>query len=283
MGNYNKHLIVIGSARSGTSWLSEVMARQFRYRMLFEPEHEFNTKDGKLLCDRWIASSIEAPQAHRYLKRVFRNSVDNDWIGQISNRKFKMHLWPLIPKKYIIKFVRTNLAAKYINETFKIPVIHIIRDPYDVLASQQRVKFPWLYNLKYFQEQPRLVQLVKQQFNFDLSNTTTYSPLEILTIRWCMENVLPLQLWEPYQFEHSVVRYEELRNDLQVFLDLCDKYEVQPLADIHTEYRRPSSKTHPKSTIIYKKAEAPKLTNEEIKQINKLLDIFQCNLYPRRE
>ena len=279
---YNKHIIIIGSARSGTSWLGEVMARQFRYRMLFEPEHEFNTKDGKLLCDRWITSKEEAPQAHRYLNRVFRNRVDSDWIGQISNRRFKMHLWPLIPKKFIIKFVRANLAAKYMNEAFQIPVIHIIRNPYDVLASQQRVKFPWLYNLQYFQEQPRLVQLVAEEFDFYLTNNATYSPLEILTIRWCLENVLPLQLWQPYQYDHSVVRHEELRNDMQLFLDLCEKYKLEPLADIEKEYRRPSSKTHPKSTFLNKCAEAPKLSEEEMKKINTILDIFRCTLYPRK-
>ena len=36
--SYNKHIIIAGSARSGTSWLAEIIALQFRYRLLFEPE-----------------------------------------------------------------------------------------------------------------------------------------------------------------------------------------------------------------------------------------------------
>lgn len=54
MGRYNKHIIITGSARSGTSWLSEIIARQFRYRMLFEPDHEFNTTKGILIADQWL-------------------------------------------------------------------------------------------------------------------------------------------------------------------------------------------------------------------------------------
>jgi hypothetical protein len=36
MSHFHKHTLVVGSARSGTSWLSENMAKVFRYRMFFE-------------------------------------------------------------------------------------------------------------------------------------------------------------------------------------------------------------------------------------------------------
>ncbi len=283
MKRFNKHIIITGSARSGTSWLSEVIARQFRYRLLFEPEHEFNTLKGKLLCDKWIRSKEEALQAHQYLKKVFANRVDSDWIGQISNRRFKMHLWPFIPKKYIIKFVRGNLSAKYMSETFKIPLIHIIRNPYDVIASQERVKFPWLYNLEHFKNQNELVQIIKKEFDYDLLNDTiNLSSIETLTVRWCIENVLPLQIWEPYQYKHRVIKHEDLRNDIQVFLDLCNDFDIEPLPNIEMEYEKPSSKTHPKSTFINSDATELNFTIPELENINKLLDRFNCDLYPRK-
>lgn len=279
---FNKHIIIVGSARSGTSWLSEVIARQHRYRMLFEPEHEFNTEKGILVCDQWLQSKDDSPEAYRYLKKVFQNRVDSDWIAQHSNRKYKRHLWPFIPKKYVVKFVRANLSAKYINENFKIPVIHIIRNPYDVLASQQRVKFPWLYNLEHFKNQKELLNIVKEQFDFDLlEDTKDITPLEALTVRWCLENVLPLQVWEPYHYKHRILKHEDLRNDIQVFLNLCKEFHIEPLANIENEYKRPSSKTHPRSTIIDKNTSMKEFKPEELMAINKLLDIFKCNLYPR--
>ena len=117
MSRYQKHIVILGSARSGTSWLSELMALQHRYRMLFEPEHEFNTENGKLICDRYLLKAHVSDAINDYLKRVFSNRVDSDWIAQLSNRKWKRHLWPFIPKKYVIKFVRCNLAAHYLSDT----------------------------------------------------------------------------------------------------------------------------------------------------------------------
>ena len=280
MKDYSQHLIITGSARSGTSWLSEVIARQFRYRMLFEPEHEFKTQNGILVADQWIRNEMDSPEAHQYLKKVFANRVDNDWIAQNSNRKYKIHLWPLIPKKYIVKFVRANLSAKYMNESFKIPLIHIIRNPYDVLESQQRVNFPWLYNLDHFRKQGDLVALINEALNFDIQKTEAYSPLEILTLRWCLENVLPLQIFEPYQHKHRIVRHEDLRNDLNVYLDICKEFNLEPLKNIEREYTRPSSKTHPRSNIIDPKKKDKKFNEDEMGQINRILGIFKCDLYP---
>lgn len=280
--SYNKHIIVVGSARSGTSWLSEIIARQYRYRMLFEPEHEFNTKKGILICDQWISNKEEAPDAHRYLKKVFRNRVDCDWIAQISNRKYKRHLWPLLPKKYIIKFVRANLSARYMNNQYRIPLIHVVRNPYDVLASQQRVRFPWLYDLEYFKGQKELVELIKDKFNFNLLDTDELSELEILTLRWCIENVIPLQTLQGYVYKHQIVKHEDLRSDIQVFLNLCKTFDIEPMDDIHNEYKRPSSKTHPKSNVINKESQYKDFSSEELRMINNMLDIFQCTLYPRK-
>lgn len=284
MGRFNKHIIIVGSARSETSWLSEVIARQHRYRMLFEPEHEFNTKKGTLLCDKWLESKDAPIEAHRYLTKVFQNRVDCDWIAQNSNIKFKRHLWPFIPKRFIIKFVRANLSAKYINENFKVPLIHIIRNPYDVLASQQRVKFPWLYNLEHFKQQKDLVQVVKENFKFDLiEDTKAFTPLEILTVRWCLENVLPLQILEPYQYKHRIVKHEDLRSDIQVYLDLCIEFDVEPLSNIEKEYQRPSSKTHPNSDIRIGNLTHKKSKSQNYIEINSVLDIFKCILYPRMD
>ena len=283
MSKYNKHVVVVGSARSGTSWLAEIIARQHRYRMLFEPEQETQTKKGRLLCDQYFTNEYNNSKANQYLRKVFANRVDCDWIAQISNRKWKRHLWPFIPKKFVIKFVRCNLSAKYINEHFKIPVIHIIRNPYDVIKSQQRVKFPWLYDLNHFAAQNHLVDLVQQQFNFDLKEINNLDEVEILALRWCIENVIPLQVEEPYQYKSVIVRHEELRADVAVFKNLCKQFDLKPMTNIEHEYKRPSSKAHPKSEVRNTDAVQKKLTEDELLKINAILDQFEVKLYPRKK
>lgn len=279
MAAFNKHIIIAGSARSGTSWLSELLARQFRYRLLFEPEHEFNTARGQLLCDRLITQKEQAPEAHSYLEKVFANRVDNNWIAQHSNRKFKRHLWPLIPKKFIIKFVRCNLSAKYMNEAFGIPVLHIIRDPYEVIHSQQRVRFPWLYDLSRFQVQDELVAIVKEHFGLDIRETGGFSETERLCLRWCLENVVPLMVMPPRSETYKQVRYESLRNNIELYFDLCKQFQLEPAGRIEEYFTQPSSKTHPGSQIITGTVEKKPWVPSEKQKIERLLAIFKITEY----
>lgn len=281
MSSFNKHVIVVGSARSGTSWLSETLAQPHRYRMLFEPEQETRTKKGHLICDKWLTVETMNQEAHMYLKRVFQNRVDCDWIAQNSNRQFKRHLWPFIPKKYIIKFVRGNLAAHYMNTVFKIPVIHIIRNPYDVIRSQQQVKFPWLYDLSHFVRQARLVELIQNNFSYDITSFKSLTQVEILALRWCIENVIPLEVLKPYPNDALIVRYEDLYDNLDMFYSLCNRFDLQPVAGLEKIFKLPSTKTHPNSQLVSKNVKRQELLKNEIKTINSIMDIFNVSLYPR--
>lgn len=269
----------MGSARSGTSWLCELLARPHRYRLLFEPEHEFNTKDGHLLCDRWIDGSVDADESYNYLKRVFSNKVNNDWIAQHSNRKWKRHLWPFIPKKFVIKFVRCNLAASYINQQFSIPIVHIIRNPYDVIESQQRVKFPWLYDLSRFKKQDELSNFVKENYNLDFSEIKSFSEIERLAFRWCLENVVAIELFRGNNDIYRLIKFEDLRSNKEYFLKICRQFDLQPFIQLDSIYGAPSSKSHRQGL----KGEVPKicsLSKEEISSIGEVLKIFRQEFYP---
>ncbi|TDU34415.1 hypothetical protein BXY82_2736 [Gelidibacter sediminis] len=282
MSKFNKQVIVVGSARSGTSWLSETLAQPFRYRMLFEPDQETRTKRGHLLCDQWLTSKADSPEAYSYLKSVFHNRVDCDWIAQNSNRTFKRHLWPFIPKRYIIKFVRCNLSAHYMNSEFGIPLIHIIRNPYDIIRSQEQVKFPWLYDLSKFAQQKKLVKLIQDGFNYDISSVKHLTDVEILTLRWCIENVIPLEVLKPYSVNASVVRYEDLLDNVDLFYNLCATYNLEPAVNLEKHFKQPSSKTHPNSAILKNHGEIKSLPKQTLKEINAILDIFKTTLYARR-
>ncbi|MCX7549064.1 sulfotransferase domain-containing protein [Xanthomarina sp. F1114] len=282
MSKFNKHIIVVGSARSGTSWLGETLAQPFRYRMLFEPEQETRTKRGYLLCDQWLTSKAESPEAYTYLNSVFKNRVDCNWIAQNSNRKWKRHLWPFIPKKFIIKFVRCNLSAHFMNRTFDIPIIHIIRNPYDTIQSQQQVKFPWLYDLSHFAKQEKLVKLILDNYNYDLLKYNNLTDVEVLALRWCIENVIPLELLEPYSGKASVVKYEDLLTNMELIYELCETYNMEAVPNLQKHFKQPSSKTHPNSTLHKNNVEKKRLSKETLQDINTILNIFKTNLYSRR-
>lgn len=281
MSKYNKHTIVIGTARSGTSWLSENMAKVFRYRMLFEPEHPENTKNGHLITDKLITkeNAKNNRQAIEYLKRVFKNQVDSDWIAQHSNRKYKMHLWPYIPKHFIIKFVRGNLMGFFLNQHFNIPVVHVIRNPIDVINSQQRVKFPWLYDLSYFYDQEELNNLIYDKYNINIKEYKEKSEVEILALRWCIENVFLLNHLLPQKSSsYHLIRYEEFKQDVNKYKELCDSLDIQVADNIENKYKQFSSKTHPKSSLRGE-TNYQNITDQEIKIIHNVLNRFDQSLY----
>lgn len=278
---FNKHIIVVGSARSGTSWLCELLARPHRYRLLYEPEHEFNTRNGHLLCDKWIDGEEDRKKENGYLKRIFQNRVDNNWIAQHSNRKWKRHLWPLVPKMYVIKFVRCNLAADYVAQTFQIPVLHIIRNPYDVIESQLRVRFPWLYDLSRFQTQIRLVDLVRDRYDFDLENVHILDDIEKLAVRWCLENIVALEIQKHNSIRYKIVKFEEMRNNKDEYVQICNEFSLQRVSNIDVIYDKPSSKSHSRGL----KGNKPKictLEEEELKKIGVILQKFGLERYPIR-
>ncbi|MGC1472575.1 MAG: sulfotransferase domain-containing protein [Psychroserpens sp.] len=282
MPRFNKHIIIVGTARSGTSWLSETMAQTRRYRMLFEPEQETRTKLGYLLCDQWLTKPSDSKAAHNYLKQVFANRVDCDWIAQNSNRNYKMHLWPLLPKKFIIKFVRCNLSAHYMNTAFGIPVVHVIRNPYEVLASQSRVNFPWLVDLSYFKSQKELVAFIQKEFNLDIIISSNYTDLQLKTLRWCIENIIPLHVLEVKPSKnYRVVKYEDLVADTNVFCDICEEFNIEYSKDIERIIALPSSKAHSKGTLSNSKTRDSLFSASELKEINMILDIFGMNMYPK--
>lgn len=275
MTSFNKHVIVVGSARSATSWLAELLARPYRYRLLFEPEHEFQTTKGHLLVDKWIQNSDEAGEGHLYLRKVFQNKVDNDWIAQHSNRKWKRHLWPWIPKRFVIKFVRCNLAAAYMNEAFGIPVIHVIRDPYEVIASQQRVRFPWLFDLSHFEDQKELVDRIKKEFGYDISNWRKQSSEEILALRWCLENCIPLSEGRIQKLKnYKIVSHQQLRANPNLFREITKEISFETIDDLESRYVKPSSKAHSKGlTGNHDKEEVVKLRENE--SVSNILNTFR--------
>jgi hypothetical protein len=277
---YNKHIFVLGSARSGTSWLSENLAKPFRYRMLFEPEHDKQTRDGHMLSDSMFTKDNPASkEALNYLNKVLQNRIDCNWIAQNSNRKYKMHLWPFIPKMFIIKSIRLNLSCEFLSTQLAIPIVFIIRNPLEVIHSQKRVNFPWLYDFSYFLNQSHLVDLIKSEFNYDVLEINTKSNTEKLAVRWCIENVIPLQIKKKPSENFHLIKHEHLRADINLYKNLCSTLNLEVLETIEEEYKKPSTKTHPQSTVRGQTDNRILIEKEDEAIIKQILIQFKQDLY----
>lgn len=244
-------VLVFGSGRSGTSWLCETMARPKGYRLLFEPEHEDHVPEGRVLTDQLLIPGNSFPDADKFLHKLYRNRIDNDWIAQHSFRKYKVHLWPFLVKKKIVKFVRCNLGMHYISEKFDGHIVYIQRNPYSTLYSQNRVKFPWLYDLSRFRQQPELCGALMEFYHFDITDAK-YTALQKLAIRWSIENIFPFRYFKssPLMQRIIVLNYEELINNVERYENLLQQTGLQKPANLLELMQKPSSKTHPMSGIL---------------------------------
>src|SRR5690606_25933121 len=124
-----------------------------------------------------------------------------------------------------------------------------------------RVKFPWLYDLSWFESQDFLCDLLLKNYGFDLRKQENPSDLEKLCIRWCIENSVPFLNEGNTAFE--VYKYEDFKANIHLFLDFCKRHDLEPLANLDAVFTQPSSKTHPQSTIITGKKKRPDFTTEE--------------------
>lgn len=172
-------------------------------------------------------------------------------------------MWPFIPKKFIIKFVRFNLSGHFLYREYQIPVAHIIRNPFDVIKSQKRVSFPWLYDFSYFLKQAHLVKLVKEKFDYELKQIDQKSDTEKLEVRWCLENVIPLEVDEIPSKNYHVIKHEDLRQNINIYKNLCADLNLEVVINLENEYKKPSSKAHPKSTVRGESDQRKFMTKDE--------------------
>src|SRR5690606_37159442 len=112
----------------------------------------------------------------------------------------------------------------------------------EVLASQRRVKFPWLYDLSWFVSQDLLCDVLLKNYGFDLRKKRSLTDLEKLCIRWCIENSVPF-LNEKNRF-FEIYKYEDFKEDIKLFLDFCKRHDLKPLDNLDAIFKQPSSKIY---------------------------------------
>lgn len=275
----SKPVLVFGSARSGTSWLSELMARPRGYRLLFEPEHETHVPQGHLLADIWMTQPGDVDPARRFLRRLLSNRVDNDLIAQCSYRKLKMHLWPFLVRQIVIKFVRCNLGMSILCKEFDVQAVYVRRNPYDTLFSQYRVRFPWLFDLSKFAANDILHMELQNRYGIDIREEA-FSDWEKLAVRWSLENIFVEDYFGERLLHGNIrfVEYERLRGDVESCASLFNGLGLKISDNFEKLVVKPSSKTHPKSMIRnpngFRSSSKPELPADAKRQIDTILQRF---------
>jgi len=281
-------IVALGSPRSGTTWIMEILNHLPGYTTVFEPFHpERFPRAGelKLSMRHYETEGSENEALREYLGSVFR--------GEVTSRRprYRLTLVNFIKRvtatKLIVKFVRANRLVPWILTNHDIrALVYIIRHPCATLASQLRTGYTGydVYRLA-----PPIDELINDasEIGFDdaiinrLRGITT--EIQTLAAVWVMDQVIPLRYTDPRIFKLS---YEDLSSNgekevmrLLRFLDETDRYE-----DIIQEIKRPSilAKKQKNSDDVMKKTSwKNELNTQQIENIRLVLNWFDVSFDDR--
>lgn len=128
-------ILIVGSTRSGTTFLMESINQNNDYRLIFEPFNNTYTDEWSDFATR---EHIDLNQIDSHKKKAVKKILS----GQISNSWINRYNRKIISEKRLIKAVRANLLIEHIRDEYPdLQIIYLVRNPYDVVASRINMNF----------------------------------------------------------------------------------------------------------------------------------------------
>jgi hypothetical protein len=194
-------VLIIGSARSGTTFLMESLNCNNEFRVIFEPFNPTYTKEWKGFGARHYidpenVNDKEAEAIHTILK----GKINNKWVDQY-NRKIRSD-------QRLIKSVRANLLLDFVESKYPaLKIIYIYRDPYKVVASRINLNFDHK-DVYIILRHNKFLERYYSDIEVETLNAFLHTPENCHTALWCLENRFLLESQK--QRNMNVVQYENI-------------------------------------------------------------------------
>ncbi len=199
--DFRRSVFLAGDGRSGTTWLSEIINCDNRYRYLFEPFHPSfvplvkHFRFFQYLRPENLDESYVNP-AQRIVTGAYRSAR----VDSLNKRR--------VATRRLIKDIFSNLFLKWLHVQFpEMPLILVVRHPCAVAASKMKLKeWIWSVNPRDFLDQPELMADYFEPFRGMIEKTTDEFGTQIL--HWCLTHYVPFKQFR--RGELHVVAYEHL-------------------------------------------------------------------------
>ncbi|BBL80015.1 hypothetical protein RxyAA322_18690 [Rubrobacter xylanophilus] len=191
-------VLLAGSGRSGTSWVSTLINCRNEYRYVFEPfEPRRVPRFAGLGRRRYLRREEAGEEFLAAVRAVLSGRLRSRWADRF-NRKF-------VSRRRLVKEIRANLMLGWLRENFpQTPMLLLLRHPFAVAAS--RARLGWRDNLEEMLGQPKLLEDFLSPFEAELRRAST--PFERHVLAWCVENLVPLRQLSAR--EVGLLFYEEI-------------------------------------------------------------------------
>jgi hypothetical protein len=236
--------LLAGTARSGTSWISEVLNHGNEYRMIHEPLRRDRLAATKVFRPRhYLRPDDRDPACLQAMETILSGRARSLWTDKY-NRK-------MLPAHRLIREVRGNLLLPWVHRQFpQVRLVLLLRHPCAVVNSQLKWGRMWPIKLERFlDERDLMAPDLLGPFEPQILAAMSAPPFEQHVMAWCLENYVPLKQLDPGQahvafYESFVLQPQEELGRLLRFLGK----ELAPAA--LQALQQPSNSTRKDSAIV---------------------------------
>jgi len=165
-GNTIATPIIVGSGRSGTTWVQDVLAQANGYATAFEPLHPDAVPAMAAYAGRYLRAEDQCGELELFLEQVFSGRVRNTWISyRVRPDRLALRAipvtdprgiyewllrWKKLARHYVryrrdrgkpvlAKFIRANLMLPWLASHFNVRIAAVVRHPGAVIESKLRL------------------------------------------------------------------------------------------------------------------------------------------------
>jgi hypothetical protein len=265
-------ILVAGTARSGTTWLGDLIASQIPCRVLFEPFNpDLVPEYSSFHHFQYLQQDVKNQEFYEFAWSVFTGEIHNRWIDRQNERIFS--------KYRLIKEIRANLALKWIHDNFpEVSMVFIMRHPCAVVLSRMELGWATDDDIKTFLSQPDLIEDHLGSYMDTIHNAKTDE--EKHAIIWCVSHLVPLMQFKPGELH--ITYYENLCTQPKIELpDVFNAIGLGKAVKVMDKINQPSQTTRSNSAVVkgtdkiisWKK----KLTSVQITNILRIVEAFELS------
>jgi len=296
-------ILIVGSPRSGTTWLMDILCSLPGYTSVFEPLNPIWYPESFEVGFRsrtFLKSDKIWPERKEYLEKIFTGKIANlpikdtplDLLNTISiNNLFNY----IFGSKLIIKSVNMNRMLPWVIKNFPLKnIFYIIRHPCATISSQLRTGLYGYRNSSppYHDIFPNIQDIKKEISELDNLDFDLISKLkdlkkreEVLAFIWGLDNYIPLSFEKPYPWKTII--YEKLVMDgKKEIKKIFDDMGVKNIPKSTFHYlKKPSAVTLKEDKKYIKRPEyqiskwKKFLSEQQIKNIMKIVSYFNIDFY----
>ena len=205
----------MSSARSGSTWLSDILEESLGCRMVFEP-----LRRDKVPLAAGVPwgrySDPDGPDAELddVMRRILTGRVRSRWSDKFNRRR--------LPRRRLVKEVRaTNLLPRIVERFPGMPIVFLLRHP--IPTAWSAAELHWKPYLGEFLGQAPLVDGPLAPFRGIIAEHASSEDLfEKHVLRWCLENYIPVNFLAPGSVH--VVFYENIVEDPDGEIERLSRY-----------------------------------------------------------